>query len=305
MAETGEIAIRGLWKKLTGQAAREERARLARALELQKAQEAEGRRDAHAESRMKAFQVVTRVTRTPLPDLGIDEVRKAVKEIEGQVTGRSIYGKFPPKVRMKDHVFHPEQRVEFMEYGDKSAFMQNFRWGGSLLGDFGQVLHERSSRSIPVFEELAKKHFLMVVNVPNTEDAVLSCQFLQNWRDSFGRAASAVTMNFRLKRESAYKLLDLVRIEPEAAEMFLQTAAEGFEADSPSSPAVGIPRVRSDGVVIVNLDRFNPHCFSNMDSLSNLTHKIVQEMVQNKDGQIEVYKYSAPHGVANPNTIPT
>lgn len=140
----------------------------------------------------------------------------------------------------------------------------------------------------------------MAVNVPGTQDAILSYHFLQNWRDGFGRSAATVSMNFRLGREGAYKLLDLVRKNPEVAEMFLHTAAEGFEADNPNSPKVGIPRVKSDEVVIVNFDRFN------QDSLlsGSRESKIVEEMVQNKNGQIERLKYSTPHGVADPNTIP-
>lgn len=218
-------------------------------------------------------------------------------------------------MRIKDRVFHHQNSDDFNCYGDT----QVERDSPSLLSIIKHLLHTRGLS--PAFEELAKKHLLMVVNVPNTEDAIVSYQFVQKWRDSVGRPARAVAMNFRLRRESAYKLLDLVRREPDAAEMFLQTAAEGFEAKPDTLEKVGIPRVRSDEVVLLNLDKVNPDYFNffinpdtnKPDPYGRITEgnfyimvkgKLSQALVQNQNKEIERLKYRVPHGVVEPDLIP-
>lgn len=300
MSETGEGGVAGFWKKITGQAAREAAARQAEALVNQRKQEEIKARVAQSAKRLRIqINDVVDVKRIQAPDLKGD-IQSTVEELEKQVTARSIFGKFPPEVRIKERVFHHDNTGDFTEYGDEEAggFMGDKKVHISVLGIIYDLLHERRSQS-PAFQELAKKHFLMAVNIPETQDAILSYQFLQNWKDGSGRAASVVAMNFRLKRESAYKLLDLVRENPEAAEMFLQKAADGFEAGDPNLPKVGIPRVRSEEIVILNLDKFNPDYFNRY--IYTDPRIIAQEIVQN---QTEIYRYSKPHGIADPNQIP-
>lgn len=327
MSEAGEGGgLRGLWKKVSGQTAREAVAKTA-ALEEQNRQQQEiearnKRLVAGANNLAATIRSATHVDRGLLPeDLDVNET---VQTLAGQVTARSIYGKFPAEVKIKDQVFHPKPTNDFQDYGDEQAGAQRFRDqfpnASQPLQAMITLLYGGYGLSPDFVDDLAKKHLLTVINVPDTGDALITYLFAQRWRDARRRAAPFAVMSFRLGKESAYQLLDLVRKEPDVAEMFLQTVAEGFEAKPDTLETAGIPRVRSDEVVIVNLDKVNPRYFNdyvNPDTnklnpsgkigggfFDMVGGKLSQALVQNQNGEVERFTYSIPHGVVEPDQIP-
>lgn len=314
MLEIGE-GLKDLWKKFTGQQAAREKAAAEqeRLLQEQSArEEAETKRvqlQILADEARKKIQAATHIERVQLPDQDVDFV-KEVAEIESQVTARSIFGKFPPTVHMKNIVIH--HQGDFMEYGDVdeinfesyalSTTLENTRLDFIPLRVFETLIHQQLIEE-QFSKELGKKHFVMVINLPNTEDSLLTYMFTQVWHDEAQRPAALVVMNFKMRREAASRLLELIRKNGDVAEMFLQTGASGFERRSGSRD--GIQRVRSNEVILVNFDKFDPDYFNPyLTYARKARHQVASAMLENKNGEIERYRYSTPHGVADPSTIP-
>lgn len=315
MAELGGLGE--LFRKITGTAAREARI----AAEQQRLQnEATAARTARLKLKAGEFQqqlqLATRVDTVTLPDTAIDFAAE-VTEIESHVRAREIWGKFHPGVQLKGEVFVPEESSDFKPYGDIGAIpfefgeMIKYPYLVPLLTVMDSFPHE-SSRASDFFKELRRKHFVAVTNAPDQKNAVISYFFLHDHVDRSGRPSGMAVINFLLEKQHAYKLLALIRKNPEVAEMFLQRAANGFERDS-QTQSPGIGRIKSDEVVIVNLAQFDPDYFNlyidpysggferlaEGNFVEGVKPKIVDAMQLNAGNQIERHRYQTPHGISN------
>lgn len=318
--ETG--GLRGLWNKFTGQSAKiakedenrriaeEQRIKVRR--EQQKIEEKEAGKK--AEETRKLITKITTLPKAQLPE-NLD-INQEIDNIEAGVTARSIYGKFPPEFRMKDMTFQFNKfNNDFTEFGDADQI--GFSSGSdekTPLTAFYAVLSSYTAQE--KLKDLGKKHFLSAINIPGTEDSILSYFIAHPYFDGGNRPCPTVAINFRMNQHLCVKLLELTRKDPESAEKFLQKAASGFES-TPDNKS--IPRVKSDKIVLVNFgnfksDYFNPYInlTTNKPTLNKSAigswvwpgiNMITEDMLQNSNNQIERYNYSSPHGVTDPRGL--
>lgn len=328
MSESSE-GLKGFWNRLSGKSARLEQER--QNLNQQAAEQAQkaARAAALAKDRATNFrrqlEAATHVKEVTLEPSTTIDYGSEVADIEEQVMAREIYGKFHPGVILKGQKLVETESPDFTAYGDRQSIP--FESGNLDKTPYFMapwvlegVMRERADDRTPQsFRDLRKKHFLTRVCVPDSGDEIVSYIFLQDHRDRFSRPSGMAVFNFRLPGQSAARLFALTRKNPEVAEMFLQRAAEGFEAD-PQIQKPGVGRIRSDEIVLVNLGRFdlnyfNPYVYPYSGALlhekmasGNLISVakplIVSALVENPNGQIERLRYSKPHGVAAPEAIP-
>lgn len=305
-----ENPIRGFINRVTGQTARNaaltEQHRQYEATQL-------------AQARIKAdairtqFQQVARIDRPQLPDN--PDYETEVAEIVAGVKARSYYGKFPHGMKINGEQVGHGPDWGYATYGDSKTLPID-----DLQGQFDNYMyplhifeifaHQDSlgSEERTLRRKLNSPHFIVGLNTPDGENTIISYQLKNHFRDASGRLSEVLTMNFLLSRTHASRLLALARKKPEVAETFLQNAAQGFEGNP------GVSRYQSDRILIVNLDKLNPDYFNSyIDPYTGalrptpmvegnfaraMGEKLLQDMIENKNGEVDVLKYTTPHDVA-------
>jgi hypothetical protein len=295
--------ITKLWRDITGKTAREEQA-AARQLLFKQQQQA-------LLERAKIFrtQVVEAldIPKVAIPDIDIDYEKEA-QELDGKVKARAIYAKIPGgKITFHSRSYNSDPDG-WKTVGDPEANAEAYSARTPHL--YPLTIFRNSVVSAQTYsikhEGLRNKHFVAAVNVPQTEDTMISYMFNQGYRDRTGAYCPTVSVNFLMDKHSGYRVLGFIRLNPDFAEMFLQTAATGFEGGERYQ---GINRYQSDEVVIVNLGNFKGVRFTPFRAegqrtvelasgnvVMNQGASIIKDMLDNKDGQIERYRYNQPYG---------
>lgn len=209
------------------------------------------------------------------------EVEKAVEQIESRVKGRSFYGRIINQLHMKGATAVGPK--DFAEHGSEIT------WRGDPSREFFEAM--RGNYNDPEIDAKRKSHFIVAFKDPRSKLSVVSYIFPTSNRDLSNRWAGGTIVSFQLENQDAVRLLGVIRKDPDAAEMFLQRAAQGFEAkpgSDPIRPDDGVSRIRSDSIGIVNLEKIlnNPNksaCFKNQNE------------------EIEVLEYKNPHGLIDPS----
>lgn len=326
MAEKSERGLRGFIRRLTGQAARDVQLAEQQAQQQRMREEAAAARlvqlQTNAENLRRRLEAATSIERINLPNRDIDYQTEAA-QIEDSVQARAISGKFHP-VQIKGRIIVPYESNDFNVYGDVAAIPDPLGTAAShpyvrppgIVENVLLINPYNLGDLEKFFKQIRKKHFVGVVNAPDSQNALVSYFFLHDHIDRTGRPSGMAMVNFLLQKQSAYRLLALIRKNPEVAEMFLQRAAQGFERSATGQPGIG--RIQSDEIIMVNYGNFNLDYFNHfidpwsrrlIDGLAdgNLIQgvgpKIIADMQTNKNGQIERYKYATPHGIVDPSVI--
>lgn len=313
MAEKGNLIGRFL-KQISGQAAKEERvAQVAFAQQRHQKEQRVLVVKAHRfqDSLTQAFDI----PHLTLPKADYDYAKEA-EQLDANVKARALFAKIPGgKITIHGETYTANPSA-WTVVGDNRAdiFIESTTENPHFYPlhlfrrmTVSEETHQGAAR------ELASKHFITAVNVPATEDAIISYMFRQHHLESGsgGRYVPTVSINFLMDRDSSSRLLGLIRENPDFAEIFLQTAASGFEG---GEGYPGINRIASDEIVIANLGNINRLRFSpfrpqgqgiievvsgNVDLLQK--HNLLKEILTNDKNQIERYKYSQPFGKNEPS----
>lgn len=256
-----------------------------------------------------------------IPDAQID-YKKELRDLEAGVKATEIYGKFHGGVSVKNRLLVEAESSDFTTYGDIQAIPRDV---STETSDYSPMFIVKSAlREIPkrrdseTIRDLRKKHFV-TYQTSGTGETLISYIFLHDHKDRSLRPSGNAVISFLMDRDIAARLIALIRKNPDFAEMFLQEAASGFEAD-PSNQKPGIKRIRSGEIIILNLGNFNLDLFNPYKDpysgklltgrlgpgnfIDGVSDNIKKEMSSNQNRQIERYEYTRPFGVADPNIIP-
>lgn len=327
--------IRGFWDKVSGNTAKKAALAEQQRKRLVESQEcAQQVRKQLQQATEIDTSITQRLEQQGYPPAGID-VEQETARIADSVKAAEIYGKFASGVILRGKPIIKGEN-EYDSYGDidKIGYLKN----GLLPHIFllRQIGVHIIYPSIPPLENklieeiLQRVPLFSYVNYPDSDDMLIEYNFPQAYRDAWGRSSYRVHVLFILPKEEAYRLISLMRKNPNSAEQFFQKAAPEVDGN-PAKNIPGLQRVKSNEVMLLNLrrfnlDSFNPcvdvktgHPFSdvrtaldirdggalkvetllykfNMSNHGAQRKKIAAEMEENPNGEVERLKYSQLFG---------
>lgn len=325
MAEFSEGGFKGFLRKLGfGQGPKEFQRQTARPIPSQPSPEqpeeiARRARERYETARLK-LQKQLALDFPNIPDGQID-YQKELVNLEAKVKAIEIYGKFYGGLMVKDRLLAETDSSDFQTYGDRQAIPKDVSMENNLSPIFivRAILREEPKQRDPEgIRDLRKKHFF-AYQTSESGEIVVSYIFLHDHRDQSLRPSGNAVISFLMDKDVAVRLIVLTRKNPDFAEMFLQKAAGGFEADPPNQKP-GIKRIRSNEIVLLNLGNFNLDVFNSYKDpysgrllvgrmtpgnfIDGVADMVKQEMINNENHQIERYQYTKPYGIVDPARIP-